>query len=325
MGIRTAPLALCLTIALSGACSTVLATDIIIGTGASERVHYSVARAICRQIERSDKDSTCEVDRIEGGDAAEPVAVLFKLTSGAIEIGLVESDWQYHAFQKSGPAQYIDISFANLRSLFSLHAEPFTLIARRDSGIDSLDDLVGKRVNIGNPASSQRVIMEMIMEAKGWTKATFQLADELTEAEQSLALCHNRVQAIVSTAPHPDPGIAQAIKLCDAVLVEVSGAAIDKLIASNRFFSSTEIPAGTYKGMAGGVKTFGIKVTAVTAEETDADTVHAVVESVFENLDDIKRLHTALRNLLPGRMMTDGLSAPMHEGARRYFQSKGMM
>ena len=115
------------------------------------------------------------------------------------------------------------------------------------------------------------------------------------------------------------------IAVCDAVLVEVSGAAIDKLIASNRFFSSTEIPAGTYAGMAGGVKTFGIKVTAVTAEETDADTVHAVVESVFENLDDIKRLHTALRNLLPGRMMTDGLSAPMHEGARRYFQSKGMM
>lgn len=324
MGIRTS-LALCLVVGLSGACSAALAADIIIGTGASARVHYSVARAICRQIERNIAGSNCEVDSIEGGDAAEPVAVLSKLTSGAIEVGLVGSDWQYHAFQKSGPVQYIDISFANLRSLFSLHGEPFTLIARRDSGIKGVDDLAGKRVNIGSPGSRQRAIMKMVMDAKGWTKDTFQLADELTESEQSLALCHDRVQAIVSTAAHPDPSIAKAIKLCDAMLVEVSGADIDKLIAGNRFLASTEIPAGTYEGMNAAIKTFAIKVTAVTAEETDAETVDDVLKSVFENLDKIKRSHTALRNLLPGRMMTDGLSAPMHEGAKRYFQDKGMM
>ena len=276
-------------------------------------------------IQRESQGLTCEVLRIEGRDAAEPLAVLSHVRDGAIEVGLVQSDWQYHAFQGTGPLKFVDIKFDNLRSLFSLHGEPFTVIARRDSGIKSLNDLAGKRVNIGNPGSKQRVVMEMVMKAKGWTRKSFQLVDELTEAEQSLALCHNRVQAIVSTVSHPDPAIAKAIKLCDAAVVEVSGAAIDRLIADNRFLVATEVPAGLYDQQDKPVKTFGVIVTAVSSADAADDTTYAIVKSVFDNLQNFKRLHSALGNLLPGRMMTDGLSAPTHPGAARYFRDKGMM
>ncbi|MFQ5760823.1 MAG: TAXI family TRAP transporter solute-binding subunit [Acidiferrobacterales bacterium] len=317
-------LGLAITLATSGISAAARAADIIIGTGISARIHYSVGRAMCRQIQRETQTLTCEVLRIEGRHAAEPLAVLSNVRNGAIEVGLVQSDWQYHAFQGTGPLKFIDIKFDNLRSLFSLHAEPFTVIARRDSGIKSLDDLAGKRVNIGNPGSKQRVVMEMVMKAKGWTRESFQLVDELTEAEQSLALCHNRVQAIVSTVSHPDPAIAKAIELCDAAVVEVSGAAIDGLIADNRFLVATEVPAGVYK-QDKAVKTFGVIVTAVSSADAAEDTTYAIVKSVFDNLQNLKRLHSALGNLLPGRMMTDGLSAPTHPGAARYFREKGMM
>ncbi len=300
-------------------------SDIVIGTGVNARVHHTLGRAICRQMERASPATSCEVLRIEGRHAAEPLAVLADVRNGAIEVGLVQSDWQYYAFEGSGPVRFMDVKFDNIRSLFSLHNEPFTVIARRDSGINTLDDLAGKRVNVGSPGSAPRAIMEMVMKAKGWTQKSFQLADELMETEQTLALCHNRVQAIVSTASYPNPEVAKAIEICNARLIDVTGPDIDRLIADNRFFAVTEIPAGSYKNMDAPVKTFGISVTAVSSTSIDDDTVYAVVKAVFDNLGEFKRIHRALGNLMPSQMMTDGLSAPMHPGAARYFRDKGMM
>jgi hypothetical protein len=327
MGTRSTGIALGFTIALAvaGTSEVALAADVIIGTGDSARVHRSVARGICRQMQRTIEGLTCEVLPIEGRDAAEPLAVLSDVRNGAIEVGLLESDWQYHAFRKTGPLEFIDIPFDNLRSLFSLHAEPFTVIARRDSKIETVDDLEGKRVNIGSPGSEARAIMELVMKAKGWTQESFQFVDELSESEQFLALCHDRVQAVISTVSHPDPAIAKALELCDARIVEVSGADIDKLIADKPYFAVTAMPAGTYDGVEKPVQTFGVKLTAVSSADIDEETVYQVVGTVFDNLDDIKRLHTGLGDLLPDRMITDGLSAPLHEGAKRYYQDKSMM
>lgn len=302
-----------------------VAADVVIGTGITAAAHYRVGRAICRQIERSSRGASCEVLRIEGRDAAEPLAVLTNVRNGAVEVGLAQSNWQNYAFEGTGPVRFMDVKFDTLRSLFSLYNEPFILVARRDSGINTLDDLAGKRVNIGNPGSGPRVIMEMVMETKGWTRKSFRLVDELPQAEQSLALCHNRVQAIVASGSHPNPEISKTVRLCDAKVIEVSGPDIDKLVAANRFFSTTEIAAGTYAGMTSPVKTFGVTVTAVSSTDIDDDTAYEVVKTVFDNLNAFKGLHKGLGNLPPGRMMTDGLSAPLHPGAVRYFQEKGMM
>lgn len=327
MGKRTIPLVRMATLLLAVAAFSVgaFAADLIIGTGTTANVHTSVGRAICRLIQKTNPGTTCEVATVEGRHAAEPLAVLTEVRNGAIEIGIVQSDWQYHAFQGTGPVEFTDVSFENLRSLFSLHGELFTVIARRDSGIETLDDLAGKRVNIGNPGSNQRAIMDMVMDAKGWTEGTFQFADELSDAEQLLALCHNRVQAVVSVVSHPDERIAKALDLCDAKIIPVSGAEIDKLVADNRFLASSEVPTSSYAESDVLIPTFGVMVTAVTSSDLDDETAYRVVKSVFDNLEYMKRLHRALGNLLPGRMITAGLSAPLHPGAARYYREKGMM
>ncbi len=327
MGKRTIPMAWMVTLLLAVAALPIgtFAADLIIGTGTTAGVHTSVGRAICRLLQRTDPGTTCEVAKVEGRHAAEPIAVLTEVRNGAIEIGIVQSDWQYHAFQGSGPVEFMDIRFDNLRSLFSLHGELFTVIARRDAGIESLDDLAGKRVNIGNPGSGQRVLMDMLMNAKGWTRESFQFVDELSDAEQILALCHNRVQAVVSVASHPDERIAKALELCDAKIIEVSGADVDKLVAENRFLAASDVPMGVYAESDVLIPSFGVMVTAVTSSDLDDETAYRVVKSVFDNLDSMRRLHRALGNLLPGRMITAGLSAPLHPGAVRYYRENGMM
>ena len=80
-----------------------------------------------------------------------------------ITIAVVQSDVQFNAV--NGIAQFADAGpFEELRFVFSVHSEPFTVVVRADSGIETFEDLVGKRVNVGNPGSGQRATMELVMD-----------------------------------------------------------------------------------------------------------------------------------------------------------------
>ena len=300
------------------------AADVIIGAGDESPVHFNVGRALCRAISKSAQAMSCEVEKIVGRDAAEQIAVLGNVRDGTIDIGIAPSDWLHHAYNASGPVEFMDVRFENLRTLMLLHGEPFTVVARRDAGIAGLADLAGKRVNIGVPGSDQRVVMQQVMAAMGWSRASFALADELTGPEQSLALCHDRIQAMVAIVAHPDAGLAKTMALCDAELVDVSGVEIDGLVADKSYFSIAEIPAGIYENQASAVKTFGVRVAAVVTEEMPDTTAYDIVQSVFGNFERFKRLHPVWRQLQPRDMKSDGESAPMHPGAIRKFSEIGM-
>ncbi len=222
MRIRLVPLAAALVAAISAVGMTssdrARAADVIIGAGDEAPVHRHLGRAICRAISTSIEGETCRTERIEGRDAAEPLAVLGEVRNGAIEIGIVPSDWVHHAYSGSGPVEFMGGGFENLRILMLVHGEPFTVVARRDAGISKLTDLVGKRVNIGIPGSDQRVVMQQVMAAMGWSRDSFALADELTGPEQSLALCHDRIQAMVAIVAHPDAALAKTMSLRELLI-----------------------------------------------------------------------------------------------------------
>ncbi len=292
-----------------------------IGTGSRAGVYYQVGRAICRLAiaALSADGKTCTVLSTAGS-----IANLRDLRTGKLQLAVAQSDWQFHAVRGSS-AFTEDKPDADLRALFSVHAEPFTLVARRDAGIAQLQDLAGKRVNIGNPGSGQRGTMEVVMLAMGWEKQSFSLADELPASQQSLALCHGRVQAMVYVVGHPNDSVAQAVRLCDAEIVEVSGRAIDLLIAKYPFYSRVTIPGGIYAGNNRDVRSFGVTATVVTSARVDADTVYAVTKAVFDNFDQFRGLHPAFRELRPQQMIEDGLTAPLHEGALRYYRERGWL
>ena len=163
------------------------------------------------------------------------------------------------------------------------------------------------------------------MLAMGWEKATFSLANELPASQQSLALCHAQVQAMIYTVGHPNDSVSQAVRLCNAQLVEVSGDAIDLLVAKYPFYSRMVIPGGLYAGNPRDVPTFGVKATVVTSAKVDADTVYDITKAVFDNFDAFRRLHPAFSHLTPQQMIHDGLSAPLHEGALRYYKEQGWL
>lgn len=294
---------------------------ITIGTGGVTGVYYPTGGAICRLVNKSRKvhGIRCSVESTGGS-----VYNLNTIAAGELDMGVAQSDWQYHAyngtskFAKKGPNK-------DLRAVFSVHPEPFTVVARADSGIKSFQDLKGKRVNIGNPGSGQRGTMEVVMGALGWTKKDFKLASELKSAEQSSALCDNKIDAIVFTVGHPSGSIKEATTSCDAVMVSVNGPAIDKLVADADYYRTATIPGGMYRGTDGDTKTFGVGATFVTSAKVSEDVIYNVVKAVFENFDQFQKLHPAFKNLKKAEMIKDGLSAPLHKGAVKYYKEAGLM
>ncbi|HDZ83333.1 MAG TPA: TAXI family TRAP transporter solute-binding subunit, partial [Roseobacter sp.] len=180
-------------------------------------------------------------------------------------------------------------------------------------------------VNVGNPGSGQLATMQVVLDAKGWSMDDFALASELKPAEQAAALGDNKVDAIVYTVGHPNGSIQEAVSTVDAKLVPVQGEAIDKLVAENPFYAYATIPGGMYKGTDNDVKTFGVKATFVTSADVDDEVVYEVVKAVFDNFDRFKKLHPAFENLKEADMIKDGLSAPLHDGAVKYYKERGWM
>jgi len=295
---------------------------ITIGTGGVTGVYYPTGGAICRlvNLQRQEHGIRCSVESTGGS-----VYNVNTIRAGELDMGVVQSDVQYKALKGEGEEFEGQGPFDDLRAVFSVHAEPFTVVARADSGIETFDDLEGKRVNIGNPGSGQRSTMEVLMEAKGWTMDDFALASELKSAEQAQALCDNKIDAMVFTVGHPSGSIQEATTTCDTKLIPVSGSEVDQLVEQNPFYAKATIPGGMYRGTDEDVETFGVKATFVSSAAVPDEVVYEVTEAVFENFEDFKKLHPAFETLQKEDMVTQALSAPLHPGAEKYYQEAGMM
>ncbi len=294
---------------------------VTIGTGGVTGVYYPTGGAICRLVNKSRKQHgiRCSVESTGGS-----VYNLNAIRNGELDMGVAQSDWQFHAFQGSSKFEKAGAN-QKLRAVFSVHPEPFTVVARADAGITSFDDLKGKRVNVGNPGSGQRGTMEVVMAAKGWSMSDFQLASELKSSEQSKALCDNKIDAMVFTVGHPSGSIKEATTTCDTVLVNVAGPVIDKLVTERDYYRTAMIPGGMYSGNDKDTQTFGVGATFVTSSDVPDEVIYNVVKAVFENFDTFRKLHPAFANLKKSEMIKDGLSAPLHDGATRYYKEAGLM
>ena len=296
-------------------------TFVTIGTGGVTGVYYPTGGAIARLVNKGRKTHNirCSVESTGGS-----VYNLNAIRAGELDMGVAQSDWQYHAYH--GTSKFKDAGpNKDLRAVFSVHPEPFTVVARADSGVKDFMDLKGKRVNIGNPGSGQRGTMEVLMGTLGWTKKDFKLASELKAAEQSSALCDNKIDAMIYTVGHPNGSIKEATTSCDAVIVSVTGIKVDKLVADNDYYRIAVIPGGMYRGTDSDTPTFGVGATFVSSSKVDDFVIYEIVKAVFDNFDDFKKLHPAFAHLKKEEMIKDGLSAPLHDGAKKYYMEVGLL
>jgi len=292
---------------------------VTIGTGGVTGVYYAAGGAICRLVnkDRAKHGIRCSVESTGGS-----VFNVNTIKAGELDFGFTQSDVQYNATK--GLGQFKDAGpWTDQRAVFSVHPEPFTVVARKEANIKQFTDFKGKRFNVGNPGSGTRASLEELLGQMGWKMSDFSLASELKADEHGPALCDGKIDGFFYGVGHPSANIQDPTTTCGAKLVSLTGPAVDKLIADKPYYAKATIPGGLYPNNPDNTTTYGVLATVVTSSKVPADTVYQVVKAVFDNFDEFKKLHPALANLDPKNMVADGLSAPLHDGAARYYREKG--
>lgn len=306
-GLSAAALVLCL--AAAGPAGADGITFFTIGAGPLGGGYYAAARAICDEIHaRYPGKMRCSPDPTPGS-----VYNVQALIEGQLDFALVQSDTHKYAVTGTGPFAGAGPN-TGLRSVLSLYAEPLTVVARRDAGIDRVQDLAGKRVNLGPRNSGTRATVMRLLEAIDADESVFGEARSLTTGAAIDQLCQGSLDAAMIVVGHPNPSVARALADCDSTLIPVTGPAIDAHVAESPDFTPTVIAAGTYPELTRGIQTFSVTATLMTRADVPANTVTAVASTIAETLPDLHRRAPVIpANRTPG-LASDGLSAPLYDG-----------
>jgi TRAP transporter TAXI family solute receptor len=323
IGLLTLIATICLALGLMVSPTPVVAktTFVTIGTGGITGVYYPTGGAIARIVNKKRKvyGIRCTVEST-GGSVFNVNAVM----AGDLEFGVVQSDRQFQAmkglaeWKEKGPQK-------DLRAVFTIHPESITLVAADDAGIKSINDLRGKRVNIGNPGSGQRQnSIDGLMNAGINYEKDLQ-AEGVKAAEAPGLLQDGRIDAFFYTVGHPSGAIKEATAGRRKVhFVPITG--VEKLLKKYPYYAKAMIPIKLYPGATNtkDVQTFGVKATFVTSAKVPDRVVYAITKEVFDNFEDFKKLHPAYQ-VLTKQNMLEGMSAPIHPGAMKYYKEAGLM
>jgi TRAP transporter TAXI family solute receptor len=295
---------------------------VTIGTGGVTGVYYPTGGAISRMVNR--KSRTYRIKATVESTAGS-VYNINAVLSGDLDFGIAQSDRQYQALK--GLAEWKEQGEqAELRSVFSIHPEAVTLVASVKSGIKTMADLAGKRVNLGNPGSGQLQNARDAIQAFGLSEDDLS-ANYVKAVEAPGLLQDERIDAFFYTVGHPNGNIKEATAGRVTVhFVPIVGPEVDSLIAAKPYYAPASIPHDAYPRAenTADVPTFGVKATFVTAARTPEAVVYVFTKEVFANLKKFKKLHPAYAGLTTENML-QGLSAPLHPGAVRYYREAGLI
>jgi hypothetical protein len=297
---------------------------ITIGSGDFTGVYFPTGLTIAKMINRKRDDygirATVESTR---GSVFNVNAIM----AGYMEFGLIQSDIQYQAFrglgewQEKGPRK-------DLRAVFGIHHESLCLVAAIDSGIETIADLKGKRVSLGNPGSGQYRNSIDALESVGLNPNSDIVPTRVKATEAPRLLQDDRIDAFFCTVGHPSETLREAVSGPRKVrFIPMAGPGVDKLVAENNYYTRTTVPvARFYPGSVnqGDVETFGVFATLCTSVHVPDHVVYSLTKEVFDNFDYFKSQHPAYGGLTKKGML-EGLTAPLHPGAMRYFKETGLI
>jgi TRAP transporter TAXI family solute receptor len=316
VGLTNALTWMCLILGGSGNVFAATPINLTISTGSVSGVYYPAGGAICRLLNKSQKQHQlrCSVTTSEGS-----IANIQKLRSNEVPLAIVQSDIERHAFTGTSEFEHSG-QMPQLRALFSLYTEAFTLVVREDSNISQLTELVGKRIDLGNVGSGERATMELVMQQLNWKPTDFTQLSGLHADERAQALCDNQIDAFIYVAGHPNGAIREATNSCDVKLLSLPADVVDNILKAHPEYSAATIAGGLYRDNDSDIKTFGVMSSLLTTDKLDDETAYQIVKATMENLNQLERSHPALKDLKPENMTHNGLAVPLHPGAIRYYR-----
>lgn len=293
---------------------------LVIATGGEGGVYYPVGHAICKLLnaERADHGLRCSA-RTTAGSFYNVEA----LRRGEAEYAVVQSDWQLYAVRGAGRSQPL-AAFPSLRAILSLHPEVLTIVVRQDAKIHALSDLQGKRVNLGVPGSGQRESIKLVFESMGQEIERLVIPMQHSPEQQARALCEGSVDALVYLAGQPNDPIGEALSRCETTILPIAGDLVERFVRQNPDYSAVTIPANTYPGQTGSIRSVGLRATLVTTTRESDEAVYRMTWAILRDFDGFKATHPALAGIEQADIFSAGLTAPLHRGVERYMREAGL-
>jgi len=296
------------------------ATEFItIGTGGVTGTYYPTGGAVCRLVNQVKKESgiRCSVESTGGS-----VYNVNTIRAGELDFGMAQSDVVHHAI--NGEDKFVGNPYAGLRSVMGIYAELLALVVSQESGIKSVSDLKGKRINIDIPGSGTRVTAEIVMKALGIATGDLALSSELKSTEGPNMLKDRKIDGYFGVFGHPAANIKDAVVSVDAFLVPIEGAPIDALTEKYPYYAKGLISGSFYRGITNDTPSIGVKAVLVTSDKISEKAVYTLTKAVVENFEEFKKLHPAYKTITKESLL-EGIVAPLHPGAEKYYKEIGLL
>ncbi len=307
---------------LAGALSVpmVAAEFITIGTGSVTGTYYPTGGAICQMVNKNKKETNirCSVESTGGS-----VYNVNTIKAGELDFGISQSDTAYQAFKGEGKFQGA-AAVPELRSAIAIYPELLALVVSQKSGIKSITDLKGKKINLDSPGSGTHMTADLVFEAFGIKASDLALANELKVSEGPTMLQDNHIDGYFFVAGHPTANIKDAANSVDISIVPIDGPQIDALLKKYPYYAKGIISGSYYKGVPNDVPSIGVKAVLVTSTKVKDEVVYQVVKTILDNFEKFKELHPSYKTITKESLL-EGLSIPQHPGAIRAFKEAGIL
>ena len=255
----------------------------------------------------------------ETGNASVANATL--LSRAGIESAFVAADILDAAYK--GTKQFKGKNLKNLRALGALYPETVQLVVQAKAGVKEFADIKGKSVSSGSPGSGQWQLLGDLLSASGMDRKD--ISEDYSSFSQSVEkIKDGNLDASLITAGTPTASVLELANYHDVVIVPLTGPAIKELQKVQPYYADTVLPANTYKGQTGPVKTIAVRAIWATHDKLDEETAYNVVKALYENTDTLAKVHVKGKEISLETAL-ESVSIPLHPGAERYYREKGLI
>jgi hypothetical protein len=294
---------------------------VAIGTGSVSGVFYPVGKGMCKFVNDGRLQHGVRCLAYETGGSVYNIEAV---RSRELDIGITLSDLAALSYQGKGHSGSDLGPATELRALANLYAMPVGIVVKKDLNIKTLDDFAGKRFNFGNRGSGNRAMAEMLFEYKKWTPKDFTKLTELSTKEMGEAFCDNQIDILLEILGHPAEFYEDMIKKCNGAIFNFPPEDVAGLIKILPFSAPQKIPGKMYTDTPDDIRTFGYQAIMFSTSKVHPTTIFNVMNATFGNMEKFREVHPALKatNL---KKMTDGLTVPLHDGAKQFYTQHGIM
>lgn len=288
-----------------------------IATGGTGGTYYPLGGAMAKIFNDNVEGVTANAQST--GASVENIGLV---AGGETEIAFVQNDVTYYAW--NGIESFADKdAIKNIRGMAMLYAEVVQIIATADSGITSVDDLVGKKVAVGAAGSGTEVNARQILEEHGISYDDLGKVDYLSFNEAADQLKNKQVDAAFVTGAVPTSAVTEVTQTANIVVVPMASDKIAALAAKYPFYTEYTIAAGNYNGQNVDIVTPAVMAMLVVPEDLDEDLVYNLTKQLFEQRQIIIDTHDRGNDIKIETALA-GMPIDVHPGAQRYYNEQGV-